>query len=63
MIDDCVRHQRDMASISAGCFSNYLLSNESKTKFTSVSRRRKILGFPHLFDSTDITRVEVIRDL
>ena len=62
-VDDCECLQRDIDSISAWCFSNDLLLNESKTKVMSFSRKREILSFPYVLDSTDITRVEVIRDL
>lgn len=60
---DCECLQRDIDSISAGCFSNDLLLNESKTKVMSFSRKREILSFPYVLDSTNVTRVEVIRDL
>ncbi|MDD9361852.1 MAG: hypothetical protein PV344_02870, partial [Anaplasma sp.] len=42
---------------------NGLVLNESKTKIISLSRKRDVLQFCYVLDTTVISRVSLIRDL
>lgn len=62
-VKDSERLLRDVNSISAWCFLNDLVLNETKTKIMSFSGKRDTGSFSYTLGDNAIARVSVIRDL
>lgn len=64
-LQDCIKLQRDLATLGLWCTENKLNLNVSKCFFISFSRRRDIRTqtYDYKLNNTSLTQVSVIKDL